>query len=92
MTSERRQIQPVVDLEPIPAGDQGGAAVARIVRGDDGRTPAGGLGEHPLTGRGGGVGVQIERARIRGPRNLDGAVGQIPDEHRRPAGVQPQHR
>ena len=77
-----RQLQPVVDLERVAPRHDRRAAVARIVRRDHRRARRGRLGEDPLAGHRRRVGVDVERARIVGSRELDRAVREVADEHR----------
>lgn len=62
------------------------------MRGYDGRPGRGGFGEDPAAGdRSGGL-VDVEGAGVVGAAHLYRVVGQIADEDRRPARVEPQHR
>lgn len=70
--------QPVVDLKPVAARHDGRAAVAGVVRRDDGGASARGFGEDAPAGDGRGVGVDVECARVRRPRDLDRAVVRSP--------------
>ena len=90
--SDRGQLQPVVDHEGVPAGDHGRAAVARIVRRDDGGSPPRGLGQHPFACHRRRREVFVPDAWIVRAVQLDRAVCQVANEHRRLAGVEPYHR